>query len=64
MIEKFSEKRWQEELDLALLYDSNNVKARQLRLIGSMPGFLRRFLISIWSISKKVRQVANSFSTL
>ena len=49
MREGFAQKRWQEELDLALFYNPRNIEVHLLTLIGHLPAFIRPALIRLWN---------------
>ena len=61
MIEGFPDKRWREELDLALFYDPDNKEALRLRLIGHLPASLRRILFYLRSTYIKLKQLLRSY---
>ena len=61
MIEGYAQKRWQEELDLALFYDPSNKEALRLRLIGHLPASLRRILFYCRSTYIKLKQLLRSY---
>ena len=56
MREGFDRKRWQEELDLALFYDPENIGVRRLRLISSLPAFIRPSVIHLWAAVGRLKQ--------
>ena len=61
MIESFPDKRWREELDLALFYDPDNKEAHRLRLIGRLPASLRRILFYLRPAYIKLKQLLRSY---
>jgi spore maturation protein CgeB len=61
MIESFPDKRWQEELELALLYDPSDKEAHRLRLIGHLPASLRRILFYCRPAYIKLKQLLRSY---
>jgi len=60
MTEGYPQKRWREELDLALFYDPSNKEALRLRLIGRLPLSLRRILLYCKSAYIKLKQLLHS----
>ena len=61
MIESFPDKRWQEELDLALFYDPSYKEALRLRLIGHLPMSLRRILFYCKPVYIKLKRLLRSY---
>jgi len=61
MIEKFPDKRWQEELDLALFYNPENKDALRWQLIRRLPAFLRRILLYCRPAYIKLKQLLRSY---
>jgi spore maturation protein CgeB len=61
MIESFPDKRWQEELDIALFYDPDNKEALRLRQIGRLPTPLRRILFCCSPACIKLKQLLRSY---
>lgn len=60
MMEGYDRNRWQEELDLALSYDPENVKARWLSVIGRLPAFVRPGLIRLLAVLGRLKRALPS----
>ena len=60
MMEGYDRNRWQEELDLALSYDPENVKARWLSAIGRLPAFVRPGLIRLLAVLGRLKRTLPS----
>lgn len=57
MIEGYPRKRWQEEIDIALRYDSANQDALRLRKISNLPVFLKTALIKADAIIGRTKSI-------
>lgn len=60
MMEGYEKDRWREALDLALFHDPENVQARHLSMIGSLPAFVHPDLIRLWTALRRLKRALRS----